>query len=416
MEVLRGAVQSYAWGDTTAIAELQGRVPTGKPEAELWLGAHPIAPGRLCAPDRSLADAVAAEPASLLGPAVMERFGGFPFLLKVLAAAEPLSIQAHPGLDTARAGFAREEAATLARNSPTRTYRDANHKPELICALTPFVAKCGFRPLADTQLIVEALAGERAEAHGSNEGPGVADLAEHLEAPGEAESVLAATLAWLLRLDVESARNIVGDVVRRCGALLATGSLPTALAAFEPDLAWSATLDRFHPGDVGVVVALLLNHVELNPGEAMFLSAGNLHAYLRGTGVELMANSDNVIRGGLTTKHIDVEELLTVVDTHPAAAPVQAPSSACHRYHTPVDDFSLTRLSGGQARFSPVGPEVLLVTHGRAIVGLDQAPDTAALELARGQAALIAPIDGPYVVETVGDATVWRASVGLDPA
>ncbi|MDH3679801.1 MAG: mannose-6-phosphate isomerase, class I [Acidimicrobiia bacterium] len=401
MDKLVGEVQHYAWGDRRHIAELQGRTPGPEPEAELWFGAHPVAPSLIGA-DRSLLDAVDEQPAALLGPTVYARFGQFPFLLKILAAAEPLSIQVHPSLAQARAGYHREDAEGIPRDSPSRTYRDDNHKPELICALTEFEAKCGFRPLPATRLLIGALA--------DGGGRGLLELSRRLgDGSGPSTSLLDA-LAWLLRIGPTDASSVASEAVAAAERLLARG-LDPALTPFERDLRWTAELNRYHPGDAGVVVALLLNHVVLQPGEAVFLGAGNLHSYLRGVGVELMANSDNVIRGGLTVKHVDVDELLTVVDLGTGPAPIQTPVGCHHRFQSPTPEFSLTRAVGAEpGRFEPSGPEIVLVTEGAVVL---EGPGTAGpLRLRAGEAALVAFVDGPYHFRPEGSATFWRATVG----
>ncbi len=361
MHRLRGVVRDYDWGDLSFIAQLQGRAPTGAPEAELWMGAHPGAPSVVEATGTTLDDVIAEDPAAALGVDVADRFASLPFLMKILAAAKPLSIQAHPSLDQARIGFARENDAGIALDAPTRVYRDANHKPELICALTPFEAKCGFRDLDGTRELVAAVAGGVVSGE-------LAELAARLAAPGPAAEVLADVLAWLLRSTPAEAAHLVAAVATGCADIV---DGPHAGAA-----RWTEQLAASHSHDPGVVVALLLNHVVLAPGEAVFLGAGNLHAYLRGAGVEIMANSDNVVRGGLTTKHIDVEELLAVVDCTPIEAPVQRPQESVHIYDAPVPEFALTRLvldadegadadGIGRGHGSPVaGPAIGVVTDG----------------------------------------------------
>ncbi|MGI9615049.1 MAG: mannose-6-phosphate isomerase, class I [Acidimicrobiales bacterium] len=412
MDLLTGIVRGYAWGDRRAIAAMQKRSPTGEPEAELWFGAHPVAPSLVGGDGGSLLDAVATRPAPLLGPDVANRFGRFPYLLKVLAAAEPLSIQAHPSLDAAAAGFAKEEAAGIPIDSPVRTYRDDNHKPELICALTPFEAKCGFRsPTSVVASIETVLGAERANGTLPDDRGGrlLEELGHRMTSGSDQAAAIADALGWLLKLTPEEASAVVARLVgvaEECSGPVGNG--------VAEEIRWTAELHRRYPFDVGVVVSLLLNHVSLAPGDAMFLGAGNLHAYLRGVGVELMANSDNVVRGGLTEKHIDVDELLAIVDTTPAPAPVQRPTSNAHTYESPVDEFALTRIGrSGQPlrrRFDPIGPEMLLVTEGEVAV---QAVDgSVELRVGQGSAALIEAIDGPYDVVLRQETLAWRAAVG----
>ena len=299
MRAIRGVVQHYAWGHHTFIPRLLGLDADGRPWAEWWLGTHPNGPSTL--DDGRLLSDVAGE---------------LPYLLKVLAVAEPLSLQAHPSAALARDGFRRG------------VYPDPNPKPELLCALTPFEALCGIRPIDRTLEILDSL------------GPAAADLAACLGDDGPA-----AAIAGLLRRSLP-AEPIV-DACRAGGS--AAADLVRGLA------------ERY-PGDPSVVVTLLLNHVVLQPGEAIHLAAGNLHAYLHGCGVELMGGSDNVVRGGLTVKPVDVDELLRVLDPTPLAEPVMRPSD---RYELPEVGVALVRLEDGQAHRASV-QEVALDLDGGA--------------------------------------------------
>jgi mannose-6-phosphate isomerase len=387
IERLQCTVRDYDWGDPSFIAHLQGRTPDGTPEAELWMGAHPGAPSVVASSGRRLDDVIADDAAQALGGEVAERFGSLPFLMKILAAAEPLSIQAHPSLEQARAGFARENDLGVPLDAPTRVYRDANHKPELICALTPFEAKCGFRDLDATRELVAMLAGGVVSGE-------LDELRARVEAEGPAGDVLAATLAWLLRSTPAEAAHLVAGVTAGCADIVDGPHAPAAR--------WAEQMAVSHSHDPGVVVALLLNHVVLAPGEAVFLGAGNLHAYLRGAGVEIMANSDNVVRGGLTTKHIDVEELLRVVDCTPIDAPVQRPAAAVHTYDSPVPEFALTRVgSRADGGWAAAGPAIVVVTDGS--VEVRSGDD--AIELAVGEVAW-SPAGPPLSVAGPGEAFV----------
>ncbi len=424
MDRLVGSVQRYNWGDPAFIPRLQGRAVTGAPEAELWFGAHPVAPSRLARSGVALDELVAADPAGVLGPEAARRFGRFPFLVKVLAAAEPLSIQAHPSLAQARAGHRREEEAGIAWDSPLRTYRDDNHKPELLAALTPFEAKCGFRPLDETRRLIDlvvsagptsALVDLRSRLDGSSTGSAAGATDGSGPDAGD-RAVVAAVVGWLLGLAADAAGPLVADAVVACEKLLA-GAVPADVEPYEAEIRWTRRLDRRHPGDAGVLVALLLNHVVLAPGEAVYLEAGNLHAYLRGAGVEVMANSDNVVRGGLTTKHVDVAELVSILDPVPAPAPVQIPAGPRHRYQVSASEFALARTAAtpgagpdaAEAIGAPAGPEIVLVTEGRAALVAAGGPP---LELGPGEAALVTPGDGPYRIEAREPGVWWRAGVG----
>ncbi len=381
---IAGVAQHYAWGDPTSIPGIVGLEPDGRPFAEWWLGAHPKAPATL-ADGTTLDDRIAEAPADWLGDAVAERFGRLPFLLKILAAGVPLSIQSHPSLDEARAGFARENAAGVPLDAPHRTYRDDNHKPELICALTPFEAKCGYRTLASARAVIDRLRSTMPHAD-------LDALDGQLAAAGDDREVLAAVTAWIL----DPARTVAAELVP---AVVAAAAATASDDPADTELRWVAEIDAAFPGDAGVVVALLLNHVSLEPGQAIFLEAGNLHAYLRGVGVELMANSDNVIRGGLTPKHIDLAELAGVVDATPLDAAVQTASAGDHTFDIPVPEFGLRRLSGDVSTMVE-GPAIALVIDGSAVVG--------EVELGPGASAMVGP--GTASIRSTGE--VYLATVG----
>ncbi|MEZ5341742.1 MAG: mannose-6-phosphate isomerase, class I [Acidimicrobiales bacterium] len=389
IEPLASMIRNYAWGDLSALATIQGRPTACEPEAELWMGAHPSASSVVVATGQPLNEAIAANPLEMLGETVAETFGQLPFLAKILAAAEPLSIQVHPSLDQAIAGFAREEAAGIERDAPDRTYRDANHKPELICAITRFEAKCGFRRLATSRRLFSHLTDPRA-----------AGLAERLNQAGQSdEQVLSETLSWLLKLSPRALTDLVDGIVE---------SSP-ATSEFAKDLAWIEPMHMQYGADVGIPIGLLLNHVVLEPGQALFLGPGNVHAYLRGVGVELMANSDNVIRCGLTPKHVDVDELLAVVSCTPLDPPIQSPAGAMHRFESPVPEFALTRIiEASSLRLESVGPEIIVVTDGSFTVRRDDG--SAAVTMRSGDVVFLSPDDAAYLVDGAG--ALWRSTVG----
>lgn len=385
--LLTNAVQPYAWGSRTSIAALQGRaVPSPTPEAELWMGAHPLAPSRRPDGER-LDEFVARSPVEALGPRVRARFGDrLPFLLKVLAADAPLSLQAHPSAAQARAGFAREDAAQIPRDAPHRNYKDPFHKPELLVALTPFVALSGFRPIADLLVLFAEL--------------GVPDVVAPLRARPDPTGL------------AETFRALVGDP-RHVAAVLAALDLADPGGRFALGHRWARRVAALYPGDPGIVVTLLLEVLELAPGEGVFLPAGNLHAYLEGTGIEIMASSDNVLRGGLTHKHVDVPELLATLDfaappCRPRAAVDGARGERVWDTRDGADEFLLSQVTVGPAApFTAAvdGPEVVLCTRGA--VQLEGAHDWVAL--ASGAAAFVPATDGAF--RLVGDGDVFRARV-----
>ena len=347
---LTNTPREYAWGSRTAIAEALGTTPTGKPEAELWLGTHPANPS-------SIVDGSAG------GTTDLRQFldahplpsgqTELPFLLKLLAAAQPLSLQAHPSKAQAVAGFAREEAAEVARDAPHRNYKDENHKPELIVAVSDrFEALSGFRPVAESLSSLRAL-----RDAGSTAGLDVDALIEFL---AELESFTSESdaLAWVLEwlLNDKQAHAVAIGVVR-------AAEIPDARLD-EKDRDTIGRINAVYGADPGVVLALFLHRVSLNRGEALYLPAGNLHAYLYGLGVELMAASDNVLRGGLTPKHIDVEELLNVVKTEALPAPLLEPvtvSKGVRLFRPDVPDFELWHISSADfAEVELPGPSILL--------------------------------------------------------
>lgn len=397
-ERLTGILRYYSWGSPTAIPALLGTEPDGRPVAELWFGGHPSAPSRL-ADGRRLDQVVADEPASALGDGVLARFGPrMPFLLKVLAADAPLSIQAHPSRGQAAAGFARENADGVPPDAPHRVYRDREHKPEMICALTQFEALCGFRPVARTAEILEGI-----------NAPTLVGIAAHLRS-APADRALRTALSSLLRLEGTERARVVASVVGRCRIVAERGGRHAGPASLCVRLA------EHHPDDPGVIVALLLNHVHLEPGQVLALGPGNLHAYLGGVGVELMANSDNVLRGGLTTKHVAVEDLLAAVDTTETEVPVVGPNRLADgpdgetvTWPTAAEEFALTRHRVHGTRTVELrGPAIALVVDGT----LGWTDPTGTLALGRGEAVWV-PADAGGPVRLDGSATLFVASVPI---
>ena len=357
MDLLRPVVRPYAWGSRTAIAELQGRpVPAPGPEAELWMGAHPSAPSGTERAGCTLDALIASDPGRELGPACAARFGGrLPFLLKVLSAERALSIQVHPSRAQAQAGFAAENERGLAPDDPGRNYVDDWPKPELLYALTPFEVVAGLRPPADAAAILRALAVDQ-----------LPPLASRLAAAtGSAgSSALAGALASVL--EWADPAGLVDAVVAACARVAVVGG-PYADAC-----AAVVRVAADHPGDLGLVALLLMRHEVLQPGQAVFMPAGGLHAYLRGTGIELLANSDNVVRSGLTGKHIDVPELLALLDPS-VSVPVLSPcvlADGITWFDTPAPEFRLylIELGGPPVTLPGAGPRILLCLDGACVL------------------------------------------------
>jgi mannose-6-phosphate isomerase len=360
------------------------------------MGAHPSAPSRVVTEAGEIAlDAwIARDPQAVLGADVAARFGGkLPFLLKVLAAEQPLSIQAHPDLEQARAGFARENAARIPLDSPQRCYRDDNCKPELICALTPFHALCRFRVIGEIAAHFETL-GARELAGG------VTALREQPTSEG---------LARFFRTWMTLAPEIRESVLSRAVSVAAERG------GGAPAWYWVSRLAQLYPNDVGVLAPLFLNVVTLEPGQAMYLPPGEPHSYLGGVAVELAANSDNVLRGGLTTKHVDVEELLAILSFSSGAverlAPMQTAGGA-EQYAAPVDEFALSvhrRVSGAAHEISCDGHvEILLCTQGS--VQLRGEFEHATTSLERGTSVFVPAGVQSYRIE--GEGTLYRATAG----
>jgi mannose-6-phosphate isomerase len=397
---LDNTVMGYDWGSRTAIAALQGRrVPSDAPEAELWIGAHAVAPSRVQGSGESLAERIARSPGTELGADVRARFGDrMPFLLKVLAADVPLSLQAHPDAEQARRGHAREEALGIALTARNRCYRDTSHKPEVLCALGPFEALCGFRPIAESLAVARAL-----------DVPALDALLAPLRREPSPDG-LRACFETLMLLDAASARSLVDAVAAACRREAAR------VGAGSAQLAWAARLAELYPGDTGVVASLLLNYVRLEAGEAVALRAGLLHSYLAGTGIELMASSDNVLRGGLTTKHVDCAELVAILDFRAAPfAPVEVRPLCEHEseYVTGTEDFRLSSIvltDGAICRPPRRGPELLLCIEGAAALVPDGG---AAVRIEKGETVFVSAGDSPYSLS--GEARLFRATAG-DPS
>lgn len=394
--ILKNAIQEYAWGSHTAIAELLGaRVPSSEPQAELWMGAHPRAPSEILVDEdwRPLPAALEHSPLEILGPGVADAFGRtLPFLFKVLAAAKPLSIQAHPNLLQAREGFARENEMGIPIDAPNRNYRDANHKPELICALTPFWALNGFRK-------TEAVAG----LLGKMDSPVLSATTRALERDAGAAG-LEHFFHAIMTMPKSRRRRTVDEAV----------TCARKYASDDPAFEWVLKLDAEYPGDVGVLSPLFLNLVELQPGQALFLDAGRLHSYLGGTGMELMANSDNVLRGGLTPKHIDVPELLAVLNFEHQEVVVIEPEERgpCERaYRTSAREFELAVIhvsSGSSYRSAEErSVEIMICVNGGAVAR--NLESNATLELTQGMSVLVPAALRSYAIE--GTATLYKASV-----
>lgn len=365
--------RDYAWGSTTAIADFLGTEPSGRPEAELWLGAHPGSPARLTDGSGDLTSVVD---------------GRLPFLLKVLAAASPLSLQAHPTPEQAREGFQREDDAGIPIDAPHRNYKDAFHKPELIVAVSEtFDALSGIRPVAETRASLERLGGGAA--------------IDHLRARLADDAALPAVFEWLITRG-DGVDELIATVVER------------AADAEGLEFETVRRLAAEYPGDPGIVLSLLLHTVRLTRGEALYLPAGNIHAYLDGLGIELMAASDNVLRGGLTAKHVDVPELLRVLDFTPRPVPYlrpEEPVPGIRIFRPDVPEFALFELTldGDELRVPLGGPAIALCARG----AVRLSGSTGAAELFRADASFISD---ETTLEVTGSGTVYLATTNEAPS
>jgi mannose-6-phosphate isomerase len=398
VDLLEPVTQPYAWGSHTAIAELQGRAaPTAEPEAELWMGAHPSAPsGVERSGVRTTLDAViAADPSGELGAEVGARFGArLPFLLKVLAAGKSLSIQVHPSREQAEAGYRAETERGLAPGSKSRNYADDWPKPELLCALTRFEVLAGMRTAADAAALLRTL-----------DVPELVPVAEELAAKG-APAALTEALAAILTWPAAGRGALVAAVLAACERIAARGS------AYAATCAATVRIARDHQGDLGIVASLLLRYRVLRPGQAIFVPAGALHTYLKGTGVELLANSDNVVRAGLTPKHIDVPELLKLTD--PAVdVPVIDPrpiGGGISVYDSPASEFHLYRaeLGAGEVALpADGGPRIVLCVEGDGVLQ----SNAGTLKVTRGESCYLSAADA--AVSASGPAVLFIAGAGI---
>jgi len=390
---LENIIQDYAWGDKNALNELFGiKNPDNKPQAEIWMGAHPKAPSTVVDGDKrvSLIDFVSENPEAVLGKQVSADFAGkLPFLYKVLSAGEPLSIQSHPTLEQAKVGFAKDNAAGIELTAFNRNYKDDNHKPELICALTPFKAMNGFREISEIIALFEEL--------------NLSSVNEALELfrAAPTKEGLKTFYTWMMNLDEESVKTLTAEAIAACESH--KGNL-----AFETLL----FLNTFYSNDIGIMCAVMLNVVELKPGEAVYLDAGELHAYIQGTGMEIMANSDNVLRGGLTPKFVDVPELLSTLSFNSGKVTILTPQATATSgesiYPTPVPefDFSVINVDGGTYESTTDRTvEILFCGKGEGVITAGGAET----KLAPGKSFLVPASVVSYTI--TGDVTVFKGNV-----
>lgn len=396
--LLKNSIQEYAWGSYTAIPELMGNdSPANTPQAELWMGAHPKAPSKVKCNGkwRSLLELIEKNSQDILGEKVAQKFKDrLPYLFKVLAAAKPLSIQAHPSLGQAKEGFERENRLGIPLDAPDRNYKDDNHKPECICALTFFWALNGFRKIPDMISLMDKICpqGLKKDFDLFRHQPDSRGLKEFFKA--------------MLIMDRTTQKQIINDAVKHADQLKDKNN------AYQ----WIIDLHEEYPSDIGVLSPIILNLICLEPGQAMFLPAGTLHAYLDGVGIELMANSDNVLRGGLTPKHVDVKELLNVLNFEECdidILKIEKINPCEKRYESFAEEFDLSVITvkTDMDYYSPDkrSVEILLCTDGDAVV-VDFAENNS-VDVKKGMSILIPAVVKKYSIK--GDAVLYKASVPI---
>ncbi|KAF8959579.1 mannose-6-phosphate isomerase [Flammula alnicola] len=367
-------IQQYDWGKTgntskvalfAAASQIPGfAIDSGSPYAELWMGTHPKSPSRVRPSNQVLSEYLASHP-DLIGKEIVDRFdagnGNLPFLFKVLSIEKALSIQTHPDKKTAE---------LLYREQPD-IYKDPNHKPEMALAITPFRALCGFRPLPEIATYLKSTP----ELKSLLPLPVIEkflSLANSSTPTGpEEKAALKDLFASLMTADEATIREHLQKLVVRYK------SGGTSTEEDDDVVQLVVQLDAQFPGDVGIFCAFFLNYVHLSPGEAIFLGAGEPHAYISGECMECMANSDNVIRAGLTPKLRDIPNLVSGL-TYTASAPTKhvvdpqafrAASSASTLYDPPIPEFSVVqvKLSSNETESHPAvrGPSIAIVTDGK---------------------------------------------------
>lgn len=399
---LNNAIRDYHWGSESEISDLLALPAEITPQAEMWLGAHPGCPSRLADEGLALNDFIAQDPQHVLGSNVADRFGRLPYLLKVLSAKQPLSIQTHPTLKQAKERFVLENASGKALDAADRNYKDDNHKPEMLYALTDFVALSGFRQPAQIINDLRKLAKDLSQT-AQDEITTITKLLQGTDA-------LARTFEHVL-VTGEPVAHLVQEI---CAAIEASAELGSNVHFAE-----LVAINKIYPADPGVLVALLLNLVFLEPGQAISLGAGNVHAYLRGLGIEVMANSDNVLRGGLTSKHIDVPELLDVTISTPSPAPILEPvalDSHDRLYKPEFEEFQLQVLDpkkpGLTAELQLHSAAIILCTEGEFLIKTQEGQRS----ISRGQSLFITAAELPASATLQGETSgqLFAASSQID--
>ncbi len=394
--ILKNPIQEYPWGSMTAIQNLLGEhCRSDGPVAELWMGAHPGATSRVMigGDEQPLYELIERDPESVLGRAVSEKFSGkLPFLLKVLAVERPLSVQVHPNLDQARKGFLRENRLGIPIDSPERNYRDENHKPEMLCALTRFEALKGFRNINEIMRLIDNISSHSLSRE-------LSGLIKYPEPLG-----LKAFIADLMKMDLSRRLDLVDKAVRSA----------KELADKESAYGWMVKLNQAYPGDAGVFFPLILNFVTIEPGQAFFVKAGEVHIYLNGVGIELMANSDNVVRGGLSGKNVDVPDFLETADFSftPVRLMIPVSKGKCENvYPVFTEEFQLSAISvDGEKTFisrTERSAEILFCIQGEGKI--NDLRTNNSIRIGRGGSVIVPSAVIQYSIS--GEADFYKASV-----
>lgn len=325
---MNNVIQDYAWGSSTSIESLFGiENPSHKPQAELWMGAHPNGCSSATFNDESilLSDLINQDKASFLSSVTAEMFGELPYLFKVLAAEKALSIQVHPNKQQAVDGYNKEEQAGIPLTAFNRNYKDNNHKPELVYALTDYQAMNGFRDFNESISLFKSM--------------NLKSITHFVSAFEEQPNSMGLNVFFknILSLSDDKKETAINELMAYA-----------KVQCDSPLFALLVDLEIQYPNDIGLFTPLMLNVITLKPGQAMYLHACTPHAYIKGTGLEIMANSDNVLRAGLTPKYMDIDELMacTLFNVTPFDSLLMTPEVIAGgvNYPIPVDDFNFSVL------------------------------------------------------------------------
>ena len=381
MELLASNIQHYHWGDYAFIPELQGRPKSDQPEAELWIGAHPTSPSKTLETNRGLDDIISTDPQNTLGPQASDFQNELPFIMKILAIREPLSIQVHPNTQQAEEGF----TSTQSGINETQLYSSPRGKEEVVCALTQTDLKFGFRKVREIHSIIDAIGDPDLSAIGES-------FSEETASQG-----LKKVIEKILSIEPNQMDPIMSAVV---------SADMSGTVINEKELTYFANLSETYSADPGLLLFLLLNFVSLEPGDFLYVSPGVTHAYLSGNVVEITSNSDNVIRCGLTPKHVNAQEFLSIASFVSDKPQIQKPADSHHSYESPTP-FMLTRLDLKEEFETAVnGPEILISTQNNFNITNNKGES---IHVEQGQPVWIPHSDSSYKI--TGNCLVFRCAI-----